>query len=168
MTSECPGCGVILESGGGSLHDRYHSSPECWGLFGELSAYTLTHGDPKFIHQHAVDTWQLQHAMPSKSNIGIAFSLAGLYLALEKGSTGRQVQLAHMELGRTKRNWGDFQIPSSRATMTVFDVLRTEAGPARDATLMRWAASVWANWTHAHAWAAETCARLLRPHFTGS
>jgi hypothetical protein len=163
VISVCPGCGVEQASKGTSPEGRHNSSPECWGLFGELSAYTLAHGDPKFIHQHAVDAWQLQHAMTSKSNIGIAFSLIGLYLALERKYTGRQVQLAHMELGRTKRNWGDFAIPSSRAALTVADVLRIEPGSARDAMLMQWAASVWASWNHAHDWTVETCARLLRP-----
>jgi hypothetical protein len=165
----CPSCGAGLESNAGETrHDRYNSSPECWEKFGELSAYTLSHGDPRFIHQHAVDTWQLQHAVLSKSNIGIAFSLIGLYLALEQGFTGRQVQLAHMELGRTKRNWGAFEIPESLATLTVVDVLRADPGPARDAVLMQWAASVWANWNHAHVWTRQTCAKLLRSHFTGS
>lgn len=171
MTKGCPGCGTEHPSGGKSYpaHDgRYNSSAECWERFGELSAYTLSHGDPKFIHQHAVDTWQLQHAARSKSNIGIAFSLIGLCLALERGCTGRQVQLAHMQLGRTKRIWGDFEIPSTRATLTVADVLRTDAGPLRDAMLMQWAGSVWTNWNHAHAWTAQTCASLLPSHFTGS
>jgi hypothetical protein len=131
-------------------------------LFGELSAYTLSHGDRRFIHQHAVDAWQLQHAVITKSNIGIAFSLIGLYLALDKGYTGRQVQLAHMELGRTKRHWGDFTIPWTRAAFTVRDVVDVRPGPARDAKLMEWARSVWDNWPHAHAWTRETCARLLR------
>ena len=162
MIRVCPGCGIERASGGNLPEGRHNSSPECWELFGELSAYTLTHGDPRFIHQHAVDTWQLQHALPSKSNIGIAFSLIGLYLALEKGYTGRQVQLAHMELGLTKRNWGDFEIPSTRAALTVADVLLADGGAARDAMLMQWAGSVWANWKHAHAWTADTCARLLR------
>jgi hypothetical protein len=162
VNGACPGCGVSLPSSGKSPEGRYHSSPECWELFGELSAYTLSHGHPRFIHQHAVDAWQLQHAKPSKSNIGIAFSLIGLYLALEKGYTGRQVQLAHMALGRTKRNWGDFKIPSSHATLTVADVLRAESGDARDARLMEWAAAVWASWSHAHAWTMEACTRLLR------
>lgn len=171
MICVCPGCGGAQPSRGKTypqLEGRYHSSPECWELFGELSAYTLSHGDPKFIHQHAVDAWQLQHAIVSTSNIGIAFSLIGLYLALERGYIGRQVQLAHMQLGRTKRNWGDFEIPSSRAPFTVADVLETEPGLARDARLMQWAAAVWANWNHAHAWTARTCANLLPSHFTGS
>jgi hypothetical protein len=161
VTRVCPGCGVERPSGGKPYEIRFNSSPECWELFGELSAYTLSHGDPKFIHQHAVDAWQLQHAQPSKSNIGIAFSLIGLYLALEKKYTGRRVQLAHMQLGRTKRNWGDFEIPTSFASHTVADVLRAEPGPARDAMVIEWAAAVWKHWNHAHTWTAETCARLL-------
>lgn len=28
----------------------------------ELQAYTRSHGDPSFIHQHVVDAWALQHA----------------------------------------------------------------------------------------------------------
>lgn len=28
----------------------------------ELQAYSITHGDPAFIHQHVVDAWTLQHA----------------------------------------------------------------------------------------------------------
>jgi hypothetical protein len=108
-----------------------------------------------------VDAWQLQHAVLSKSNIGIAFSLIGLYLAIEKGRTGRQAQLAHMELAGQKKLWGDFEIPPIRAALTVADVLRADSGPARDARLMEWAAAVWASWSHAHGWTAETCARML-------
>ena len=162
MTVVCPGCGLDLPASGKVLEPRYNSSSECWELFGELSAYTLSHGDAKFIHQHAVDTWQAQHAVNAKSNIGIAFSLIGLYLALEKGYTGRQVQLAHMELGRTKRQWGDFPISTEHARLTVRDVLNASPGPARDAKLMEWADAVWAIWSHAHARTRETCARLLK------
>jgi hypothetical protein len=158
----CPGCGLELPSRGQLPESRYNSSAECWALFGELSAYTLSHRDPRFIHQHAVDAWQLQHALPSKSNIGIAFSLIGLYLALEKGQTGRQAQLAHMELGKTKRHWGDFLIPSQHARLSVRDVLEAPPGPARDAKLMEWARAVWDTWSHSHGWTRETCARLLK------
>lgn len=161
MTSACPGCGLELPAAEGALHDRYNSSPACWQLFGELSAYTLSHSDPRFIHQHAVDTWQAQHAVSAGPNIGIAFSLIGLYLALEKGYTGRQVQLAHMQLGKTKRQWGEFIIPSTRAALTVRDVLDVEPGPARDLKLIEWARAVWVNWSHARPWTLETCARLL-------
>jgi hypothetical protein len=163
VTSVCPGCGIEQPSSGQSPPSRFHASPECWTLFGELSAYTLSHGHPSFIHQHAVDAYQAQHAVESVSNIGIAFSLIGLYLATEKGWTGRQVQLAHMKLSRPKRNWPRLEPVRERAALTVLDVLQVEPGTARDAMLMKWAAAVWASWSHAHAWTAETCARWLKP-----
>jgi hypothetical protein len=160
--SICPGCGVEQPSSGKPRETRHNASAECWALFGELSAYTLTHGDPKFIHQHAVDTWQAQHVVASKSNIGIAFSLIGLYLAVEKGYTGRQVQLAHMELGRTKRTWTWFDPPAGYK-MTVADVLQADPGAARDAMLMEWAAAVWASWSHAQDWTRQACLQYLKP-----
>lgn len=160
-SSVCPGCGVEQPSSGKSPETRHHASAECWALFGELSAYTLVHGDPKFIHQHAVDAWQAQHVVASKSNIGIAFSLIGLYLALEKGYSGRQVQLAHMELGRTKRTWVWFD-PPAEYRMTVVNVLQAEPGADRDAVLMKWAAAVWEAWSHAQDWTRHICAELLK------
>jgi hypothetical protein len=159
-SSVCPGCGIELPSSGKSAETRHNASAECWALFGELSAYTLSHGERKFIHQHAVDAWQAQHVVASKSNIGLAFSLIGLYLALEKGYTGRQVQLAHMELGRTKRRWAWFD-PPAEYRLVVVDVLHAETGADRDAVLMKWAASVWEAWSHAQGWTRQACAQYL-------
>ena len=51
----------------------------------ELSAYTLTHGDPEFIHQHVVDAFAAQHATAKSSAIGVAFALIGLYLRVSWG-----------------------------------------------------------------------------------
>jgi hypothetical protein len=161
-SSVCAGCGVEQPLSGKPPEARHHASAECWALFGELSAYTLTHGDPKFIHQHAVDAWQAQHLVASKSNIGLAFSLIGLYLALEKGYSGRQVQLAHMELGRAKRTWAWFD-PPAEYKLTVVDVLQTDPGADRDAALMEWAASVWEAWSHAQDWTRQVCLQYLKP-----
>jgi len=158
----CPGCGVEQPSSNQPTESRFNVSPECQALFGELCAYTVTHGDPKFIHQHAVDTWQAQHVVASKSNIGLAFSLIGLYLGLEKGYTGRQVQLAHMELGRTKRTWAWFDPPAERYPLTVLDVLHADPGAERDAVLMKWASATWNAWGHAHDWTRGVCAQLLK------
>jgi hypothetical protein len=44
----------------------------------ELSAYTLTHSDPSFIHQHVVDAFAVQHATRRSKAIGVAFGLIGL------------------------------------------------------------------------------------------
>ena len=53
-------------------------SPEVQAARDELSAYTLTHGDPDFIHQHVVDAFAAQHAAAKSSAIGVAFALIGL------------------------------------------------------------------------------------------
>ncbi|HXV86274.1 MAG TPA: DUF5946 family protein [Gemmatimonadales bacterium] len=108
-----------------------------------LSAYTLTRGDATFIHQHVVDAWAAQHATPTGKPIALAFALVGLYLHLEKGFTGRQVQRAHMKLAQRRRAWPRFTLPSARGTMTAIDVIAARAGPARDRAVDQWCASVW-------------------------
>lgn len=112
----------------------------------ELSYYTLAHGDPTFIHQHLVDGYGAQHVRQSKSTIGAAFALTGLYLALERGFTGRQVQKMHMLMASRSKAWPRFTPPPDVGPMTVADVLAAEAGPACDQALMSWCRSVWKAW----------------------
>jgi hypothetical protein len=109
----------------------------------ELSAYTLTHGDLNFIHQHVVDAWAAQQAVEGGKPIGLTFALAGLYLHLEKGFSGRRVQRAHMEMARSKRQWPAFAIPAERGTITAIDVMAAPPGPARDRAIDDWCRSVW-------------------------
>ena len=112
----------------------------------ELSYYTLAHPDPRFIHQHLVDAYGAQHVRQSKSTIGAAFALAGLYLAVESGLSGRQVQKMHMLMAKRSKTWPRFVPPPDLGRITVADVLAAKPGPARDAAMMDWAKSVWAAW----------------------
>lgn len=100
--------------------------------------------DPAFIHQFIVDAYAAQHANAHSKPISVAFALAGLYLHLERGYSGRQVQQAHMRLAKKKRPWPRFTSSTDRGTMTVADVFRATPGPARDEAIDRWSASVWA------------------------
>lgn len=59
--------------------------------FNELSYYTLSHGDPAFIHQYIVDAYAAQHADEKSKPITVAFALIGLYLHIEKHYSGKQV-----------------------------------------------------------------------------
>jgi hypothetical protein len=113
----------------------------------ELTYYTLAHGDPRFIHQHAVDAYGAQHLRVGKSTIGGAFTLAGLYLAVEKGFTGRRVQLMHIEMSKRSKEWPRFLPPAGLGAMTVADVVASPPGAERDARLIDWCASVWAAWS---------------------
>ena len=73
--------------------------------YNELAYYTLSHNDSRFIHQHIVDAFTAQTANESTKPIALFFSLAGLYLFLEKNYSGRQVQLANMEMAKGKRSF---------------------------------------------------------------
>jgi Family of unknown function (DUF5946) len=127
----------------------------------ELSYYTLAHGDPQFIHQHLVDAYGAQHVRRSESTIGAAFALAGLYLAVERGLTGRQVQKMHMLMARASKEWPRFVPPMDVGPLTVADVLAVEPGPGRDQKLMDWCQSIWAAWGPEQGRVKEMVARFL-------
>jgi Family of unknown function (DUF5946) len=116
-----------------------------------LQFYTLAHGSPEFIHQYVVDAWMAQHADARTKPIAITFALVGLYLHVERGFTGRQVQLAHVALARRKEAWSPFPLPDVRGRMTPTDVMAAPAGPERDHAIDAWCASVWAPYTASRA-----------------
>ena len=123
-----------------------------------MSAYTLTHGDRTFIHQHVVDAWAAQHARADSKPIGVFFALVGLYLYIEQGFTGREVQRAHMQLAKRPEPWPVGALPAARGRITALDVLAAPEGTARDAMIQVWAKSVWG----AYAESRERVIELLR------
>jgi hypothetical protein len=110
-------------------------------VYEEVYAYTM--GRSGFILQHVVDAFAVQTANEATKPIGVVFGLAGLYLRVEKQFSGRQVQKAHMELARRKREWPSVSLPEDRGIMTVADVLAAYAGSERDAAIDEWCRSVW-------------------------
>ncbi len=160
-------------------------------LLDQLYFYTLAHPDPRFIHQHVVDAYAAQQADEHSKPIGVALALIGLYLHLEKGYTGRQVQLAHMQLAKKRKQWPRFPLPhpavphpspksgervghtsepkakvsqATRGDVTVADVMAAPAGPERDRAIERWCASVWKAWSASHDEVARLVASELSAH----
>lgn len=127
--------------------------------YDELCCYTLAHGAPEFVHQHVVDAWMAQHADAATKAIGVTFALVGLYLHLERGRTGREVQLAHMALAKRTRDWPPLSLPAERGAMTAADVLAAPAGAERDAAIDAWCASVWEQYRSAEPVIAALLAR---------
>jgi hypothetical protein len=136
--------------------------------FNELTAWTLGLRDAGFIHQHVVDAWGAQHATEKSPPISVAFALIGLYLHLEKGFTGREVQNAHMRLaqphgrGPGRKEWPRFRLPKERGRVTAIDAMAAPQTERRE-TVKRWCQSVWEAWKESHAAIAECVRRdLLR------
>src|SRR6266446_3290914 len=85
----------------------------------EVYAYTMGHSGASFILQHVVDAFAAQTAGVDAKPIGVTFALVGLYLYVEKGFSGRQVQRVHMQPGRRKRQWRAIPLPRDRGRMTL-------------------------------------------------
>jgi len=134
--------------------------------YDDLTAWTLSQREGGFIHQHVVDVWAAQHADEKSKPIGIAFALIGLYLHLNEGFSGREVQLVHMRLaqphgrGPSRKEWPHFPIPKERARMTVIDVMAAPDN-ARGQAIDLWCRSVWEVWNRSHKVVGEWVARDL-------
>jgi len=138
------------------------ATPSDQDLFHELSAYTLELRDPEFIHQRIVDAYAVQHAAPDSKPISIVFGLIGLYLYLERNFTGRQVQRAHMQLARRRRNWVAPPIPEQHAGIGVAEVVAAPPGPERIAMIRRWCEAVWLAWRHTRPEMAALAREILQ------
>ncbi len=158
----CPGCGLQAKVTMPVSECRYHASKGCWQRFEELSAYGFSRRDPAFKHQTVVDAYGAQHISESTPTLGASFALIGLYLSLEQGYTGRQVQLAHMALAKHPHDWPRLTPPHCVGDLTVQDALQAEPGESRDAVVTDWASAVWSAWEKDHAWVADTSERLLK------
>jgi hypothetical protein len=118
--------------------------------YDELASYTLAQGGSEFLHQHLVDCFMLHTAITTTKPIGVVFALVGVCLTSEYGFTGRQVQLAHMQLARTKQDYPHLALPDHRGTIPIHDILALPPGNERDAGLRAWCADVWQAWFAHH------------------
>ena len=151
----CPGCGLVLFDRSLRFPDRFNASGECWQLFSNLSWYTVSKRDVEFIHQHVVDAYEAQHGGGTTRNSTVVFGLIGLYLALEKGYTGKQVQRAHMRIAGIRKDWPRLEPPARPAGITVLDVLKVPDGLKEDALIRQWMAAVREIWGDRQMWVRE-------------
>ncbi len=157
----CPGCGLCLPDHRHDPPDRFNASGVCWQQYSNLSCETVARQDPAFIHQHAVDAYAAQHAGGRTRNITVAFGLIGLYLALEKGYTGKQVRRAHMQIARIRKDWPRLEPPVHPAGITVADVLKAGTDAEKDAMIRQWMTAVWASWADRQGWVRGMTEELL-------
>lgn len=119
-------------------------------MFHELICYTSAQKDPEFIHQYVVDAFALEYADEETKNIKVTFALIGVYLHIEKNFTGKQVQNAHVKLGKNRRNWPKFVLPLERGNISVSNVITCPEGFKRDRIIYEWCESIWQAYSHCH------------------
>lgn len=112
----------------------------------ELLFYTLSHGGKEFIHQHVVDAFAAQTADENSKPVTVFFALAGLYLSIEKGYTGREVQLAHMRMAKKGKQYPLFTLPEERGKITFRQVMEASPGIQRDAMIHQWCQEIWSSY----------------------
>ena len=129
-------------------------------LCGELADDPVFRQDATFPYQLVVDAYGAQHAGPLSRPIGTAFALIGLYLVLECGFTGKDVQQVHTYLAQRTKGWPGFNPPATPSPVTILDVVRCPSGAARMAMLRTWTRAVWGCWAADH----DRIARLVADH----
>lgn len=112
-------------------------------MYHELAYYTLSHPHARFIHQHVVDAFTAQTATTETKSIAIYYALVGLYLYVEKNYTGKQVQMAHVQLSNTPKIFEPLDLPKDRGDYTIQDVLKHPPGKDRDEAIHKWCVCVW-------------------------
>lgn len=155
----CPGCQVQLPYLRLDQPKRYNASGKCWKLYGELTAYNIERSNSTFLAQLAIDAYGAQHSSANTKPISTAFSLIGMYLVHEHGF--RQVQLAHIQLGRTKFQWPNFDLPNQSGALTVLEVMNVVPGVRWDQLTREWSMSVWHTWYATRVRTSKFCEQHL-------
>jgi uncharacterized protein DUF5946 len=167
--SVCPGCGVRLPATGLPVDLRRNSSEECWQLCGEVTGFELNHVvELGRHHQLTVDAYGAQHADRDGSGIRVAYSLVGLFLALERGMHGVDVRQVHQRMGKPGPSWPRFPRPDDIGRLTVLDVAmagaRASSAPGHARAVTEWATSVWQAWSAQHQAVAALADRFAATH----
>jgi Family of unknown function (DUF5946) len=149
--SPCPGCGLLLPGPSSPDDPRRNASPACQAIYGQVLAFGQQHlAELGRWHQLLVDTYGAQHAGGAASRIGVAFSLIGLELALERGWDGLAVRDAHQSLAARYREWPPVAAPAGPWPVTVADLAAAAEPDGWPGELQRWSRSVWDAWRPAH------------------
>lgn len=111
--------------------------------YNELAFYTLGLRDECFIHQYIVDAFTAQNSTIETKSISLTFALVGLYLFIEKGYTGKEVQAFHTLMSSNKLQWPIFILPINRGEITIETVLEVKEQEERNLKIKSWCQSVW-------------------------
>ncbi len=147
----CPGCGALVPDDDGPIHAYLGASPGCWSKWGRFQA--RAYGVPGFgrVQPLAVDAYAVQHpGGPDRRAVqSVWVHLASICLILERGGSPADGIRLKQRLLERPHHFERLEPPAAPSWMTIAHV---EAAPdlALEATVERWAASVWAAWAAHH------------------
>jgi len=166
----CQGCGALLARTTWALDRDLHASPECWHAYGQVTTFATQYPELVALHQVTLDTYGAQHPGSPTAPIFVAYSLAGLYLALDVKLDPPAVRTVHQRMGKPQPWWPDFSTPPARSALTIADVLREGAGAGsvtgHAAAVQRWSGDVWRSWAPRHDDVAGLLDRLFPGEFS--
>lgn len=112
--------------------------------YNELAFFTLNLHDERFVHQYVVDAFTCQYANNNTKPISLTFALVGLYLYVEKGYSGRDVQKFHTLMSKNKIAWPNFTIPSYQTLLVdISSVIDSNDQNERIELIEKWCVGVW-------------------------
>jgi hypothetical protein len=112
--------------------------------YNELACFTLNLHDERFVHQYVVDAFTCQYADDNTKPISLTFALAGLYLFIEKGYSGREVQKFHTLMSKRKMAWPIFIVPYyQELPVDISSVIASNDQNERIELIEKWCAGVW-------------------------
>jgi hypothetical protein len=163
-TSICPGCALDMPRRPGALNTSYyHTSPECWTVFGEVLAAEYSNavlfGQ---VHQITVDAYPAQHAGGSHPDKSVGIHLSGLYLVFVKDVRPMAVAPMLHEIASSISAWPEFQRPAAAASHTILDVaLGAGDWETHVNTVREWGLDVWRSWQPQHRVVHEIVQRVI-------
>ncbi len=156
----CPGCGSRLPAVEGPVHAYMSASPACWAAFNTVMAREYSDPGLMAVHRLSVDAWAVQHPGDGSRRAiqSVGLHLARLWVQVEQGLEGEAANAAMLGFAARKADLPELP-PRSTYTFTVAEVVEAAEPDAHRATVRRWAAATWADWSDQHdfirRWARE-------------
>lgn len=166
----CPGCGIVLPGSVAATPPRLHASAACEAVLHEVLGFEFQHPVMLRYHQLTVDAYGAQHAGGRAPQIRVAYSLAGLWLALEHGFSAEDVRAVHRRMGHPTAQWPAFPPPvPPQRWLSVLDVaeagVRQHSHAGHAHATEQWAESVWSTWLDAVPGVDDAVEGMLRSIF---
>ena len=147
----CPGCGIRLPVSDWPPAPKWHASPACLEIAGELLGFETEHlAELGHLHQLRIDAYGAQHCGPDTPAIGTIFALNGLYMYFERGSGNLDVRSAHSAMANSGTTWPKLTAPPDPGNLTAYDVVTVTRQGASVTEVERltieWARAAWNAW----------------------